>query len=303
MARRKKGRRIHGWVVLDKPAGMTSTQAVEAVRCAFDAQKAGHAGTLDPIATGILPIALGEATKTVPFVVDREKVYRFSVRWGAETTTDDSEGRICRTSTARPCREAIEALLPSFVGEILQVPPTYSAVKIEGERAYDRARDGELVVLEPRPVVIEKLQLIAMPDVETAAFETACGKGTYVRAIARDLGRALGCYSHVVALRRLCVGPFDESRAVAIDALRAGGGANEQPLGLLAVEAALVDVMALTVSDTDAARLAQGQPVLIRGRDAPILTGMAYAISKGRLVALGELVKGELRPTRVFNLN
>ncbi|MET0408437.1 MAG: tRNA pseudouridine(55) synthase TruB [Hyphomicrobium sp.] len=305
MARRKKGNAVHGWLVLDKPINMTSTQAVGAVRRAFNAQKAGHSGTLDPLATGILPIALGEATKTVSFAVDGEKAYRFTVRWGAETETDDTEGAVSKTSDKRPERSEIEALLPRFHGEIMQVPPAYSAIKVDGARAYDLARDGETVVLDPRPVVIESLALVDMPDDATSVFEARCGKGTYVRALARDMGRLMGCYGHVIALRRTEVGPFDEARAVSLEALLAAAQ-SEDPTEiarfLLPVESALADLPELLVSQTDAATLARGQTVLIRGRDAPILTGPAYATSKGRLIALGELAKGALHPTRVFNL-
>lgn len=305
MARRKKGNAVNGWLVLDKPINMTSTQAVAAVRRAFNAQKAGHSGTLDPLATGILPIALGEGTKTVSFAVDGEKAYRFTVRWGAETDTDDTEGKITKSSDDRPARADIEALLPRFHGEIMQEPPAYSAIKIAGERAYDLARSGETVVLEPRPVFIDSLTLVEMPDEATSVFEARCGKGTYVRALARDMGRIMGCYGHVIALRRTQVGPFDEGRAVALETLLAAaesGDPDEVLKYLLPVESALADLPELLVSQSDAATLARGQTVLIRGRDAPIMSGPAYATSKGRLVALGELAKGALHPTRVFNL-
>lgn len=305
MGRRKKGLPVHGWLVLDKPVNMTSTQAVGITRRVFNAQKAGHSGTLDPLATGILPIALGEATKTVSFAVDGEKAYRFTVRWGAETETDDTEGAVTKTSDQYPDRADIEALLPQFHGEIMQVPPAYSAIKVDGARAYDLARDGETVVLEARPVFIDSLQLVDMPDATTSVFEARCGKGTYVRALARDMGRLLGCYGHVIALRRTQVGPFDEAVAVTMDELMAASdsGDPEQLSRLLQpVEAALADLPELLVSQSDAASLARGQTVLIRGRDAPILSGPAYATSKGRLIALGELAKGALHPTRVFNL-
>ncbi len=304
MARRRKGNPVHGWVVLDKPGGLTSTQAVGAVRRLFRAQKAGHAGTLDPLATGILPIALGEATKTVSYVVDGDKSYRFTVCWGVETATDDSEGEPVGTSGKRPTREEIEDLLPRFRGEIWQVPPRYSAVKIDGSRAYDLARSGDPVVLEPRRVLIEALDLTAF-DGETAVFEARCGKGTYVRALARDMGRALGCLGHVTALRRTRVGPFGEEEAIGLEELRriAESGAIEGPSSpLLPLEAALSGLVALNVSSADAASLARGQAVLIRGRDAPVLSGPAYAVSKGRIIALGEIEKGALHPTRVFNL-
>jgi tRNA pseudouridine55 synthase len=220
MGRRKKGNPVHGWVILDKPQGMTSTQAVGVVRRLFDAQKAGHAGTLDPLATGVLPIALGEATKTVPFAVDGAKAYRFTVRWGAGTNTDDAEGEIVETSAVRPSRDDIEGLLGQFIGDILQVPPAFSALKIEGERAYDLARSGEVVELQARPVAIDRFELMEMPDADTAVFEAACGKGTYVRALARDLGRQLGCFGHVIALRRTQVGTFDVEGATTLEELR-----------------------------------------------------------------------------------
>jgi len=305
MARRKKGNPIHGWVVLDKPVGMTSTQAVGAVRRLFDAQKAGHAGTLDPLATGILPIALGEATKTVPFAVDGEKEYRFTVRWGVETNTDDAEGEVVETSKLRPTRETIEALLPRFVGEIQQVPPAFSAIKIDGERAYDIARSGETVVLEAREVLIDRLDLVDMPDADTAIFEAECGRGTYVRALARDFGRQLGCLGHVIALRRTRVGSFTEESSIGLDELRNAAGAGDGGAGLSdclqPIEAALADLLEVSVSQADAARLARGQAVLMRGRDAPIIKGEAFAVSKGTIVALCDVAAGELRPTRVFN--
>lgn len=305
MARRKKGNAIHGWLVLDKPLGQTSTQALGAVKRLFEAQKAGHAGTLDPLATGILPIAFGEATKTVSFAVDGEKAYRFTVRWGQETDTDDAEGRVVATSDRRPPIADIEALMPRFTGEISQVPPSYSAIKVEGNRAYDLAREGEAVVLEARTVVIDDLRLVEMLDAATAVFEAECGKGTYVRALARDMGRALGCHGHVTQLRRTRVGPFDEAQAVQLETLQAAAeseGREALRRFLLPVEAALDDVPALSVSPSDAANLAQGRAILIRGRDAPILSGPIYATCKGRVVALGEIEQGALHPTRVFNL-
>jgi tRNA pseudouridine55 synthase len=304
MARRKKGKPVHGWLVLDKPAGMTSTQAVGAVRRLYDARKAGHAGTLDPLATGVLPIALGEATKTVPYAVDGIKHYRFTVRWGAATDTDDSEGRVVATSDASPSRAAIEGLLPSFTGEILQTPPAFSAIKIDGARAYDLAREGEVVELEPRPVHIDTLTLIDLPSADTAIFEARCGKGTYVRALARDMGKVLGCLGHLVALRRTRVGPFDEAQAVSPATLEAAaneGGEEALLPFLLPVEAALQDLAELSVGQNDAARVLRGQPVLIRGRDAPSGSGPAYATCKGYLIAVGRVERGEFHPMRVFN--
>ncbi len=304
MARRKKGNPVSGWIVLDKPIGLTSTRAVSLVRRLFDAQKAGHAGTLDPLATGILPIALGEATKTVPFAVDGEKAYRFTVRWGGETSTDDAEGEMTATSDSRPGPGDITAALSSFVGEIMQVPPKFSAIKIDGERAYDLARDGEEFNLAPRPVTIEALSLLEAPDRDTAVFEARCGKGAYVRALARDLGRALGCLGHVVALRRTRVGPFHEADAVTLAEIEAAAEVGRQELEhhLKPVEAALGDLPEVGVSPSDAALLAQGQAVLMRGRDAPVISGPVYAVCRGRLVALGEVAKGAIYPTRVFNL-
>ena len=303
MARRKKGRAIHGWLVLDKPVGMTSTQAVGAVRRLFDARKAGHAGTLDPLATGVLPIALGEATKTVPYAVDGTKHYRFTVRWGAGTDTDDAEGQTTATSELRPSREAIEALLPRFTGEIMQTPPAFSAIKVDGNRAYDLARAGEIVELEARPVQIDSLTLIDMPDPDTSVFEARCGKGTYVRALARDMGVELGCLGHLIALRRTRVAPFDEAQAVSLASLEAAAEQGEDALQALLrpIEAALQDLAEISVGQNDAARLLRGQAVLIRGRDAPTGTGPTYATCKGQLIAVGQIDKGELRPLRVFN--
>jgi tRNA pseudouridine55 synthase len=303
MARRKKGRLVHGWLNLDKPVGMTSTQAVGAVRRAFDARKAGHAGTLDPLATGILPIALGEATKTVPYAVDGQKSYCFTVRWGAESDTDDAEGRITRTSELRPERAAVEALLPAFTGEISQVPPAFSAIKVDGNRAYDLARSGETVVLEARSAQIDRLELMDMPDRDTAVFEADCGRGTYVRALARDMGRALGCLGYLIALRRTRVAGFGEAEAVTMEMLQEAAKAGPEELErlLLPIEAALNELAALAVGQNDAARLLRGQAVLIRGRDAPMGGGATYATCKGHLIAVGHIEKGELKPTRVFN--
>jgi tRNA pseudouridine55 synthase len=300
--RRRKGRAISGWLALDKPAGITSTRALSEVKRLFDAAKAGHAGTLDPIASGILPIALGDATKTVPFVMDSRTVYRFTVRWGSETTTDDTEGTPSAYSDRRPGAEEIAAMLPRFTGEIMQAPPAFSAVKIEGERAHDLARGGEELEMEPRPVTVHSLTLVARPDDDTAIFEAECGKGTYVRAIARDLGRALGTCGHVTALRRLAVGPFDEAAAVEISALREVAEA-DGPEGcarfLSPIDVALGDIAAVTVGNQAAMRIARGQPVLIRGAQVPP-PGPAYAISEGRPIAIGEVEAGEFRPKRVF---
>ncbi len=307
MARRsRKGTPINGWLILDKPQAITSTHALNKVKHLFHPQKAGHAGTLDPLATGVLPIAFGEATKTIPFVVDSAKEYRFLVRWGVETTTDDAEGDVAKTSDARPSREAIEAELPKFRGQIMQTPPRFSAIKIDGERAYDLARDGEDFELMARPVEIMRLEIVDTPSPDTCLFEAECGKGTYVRSLARDLGRLLGCYGHVAELRRMRVGPFHADAAISLERL---GELSNSPDGrealmkvLLPVETALDGIPALAVGGADAARLKRGKPVIIRGRDAPVHHGLIYATSRGTLVALGEVEGGEFRPLRVFNL-
>jgi len=304
-------RDVHGWCVLDKPVGMTSTHAVSVVKRLFQAKRAGHAGTLDPLASGLLPIALGEATKTVPFVMDGRKTYSFTVRWGEERDTDDSEGRATANSEARPTPEAIRALLPRFTGTIEQIPPRYSAIKVDGERAYDLARDGESVELAPRPVDIHRLDIVETPDADHTVLAAECGKGTYVRAIARDLGRALGCYGHVSALRRTGVGPFQETDSVKLPDLQAAAPpeneADDRNIAALTallqpVDAGLRSLPSLAVSRADAARLARGQPVLLRGRDAPIMQGFVAVSTHGDLIALAEFEQGELRPRRIFNL-
>jgi tRNA pseudouridine55 synthase len=288
---------VNGWVVLDKPIGMTSTHAVARLKRIFNARKAGHAGTLDPLASGILPIAFGEATKTVPFVQDGEKAYRFTVRWGTETDTDDSDGRITGQSDLRSAEPEILALLPHFTGTIEQKPPAFSAIKINGERAYDLARDGEMPDLASRQVTIHSLDLVnATPD--EAVFEARCGKGTYVRALARDLGRTLGCLGHVIALRRTRVGPFWEEHAVTLSELEDPENAGR---ALRRVEAGLLEMPRVSVDRETAARLRRGQSVLLRGPEAPA-EGSAYAACGGVVVAVGAIEKGELVPGRVFNL-
>jgi tRNA pseudouridine55 synthase len=305
--RKREKRDVHGWVVLDKPVGMTSTHAVSVVKRLFSAKRAGHAGTLDPLASGCLPIALGEATKTVPFVMDGRKGYLFTVRWGEERDTDDAEGRVVATSATRPHGEAIAALLPRFTGTIAQTPPKFSAIKIDGERAYDLAREGEAVELQSRPVDIHRLDLIEIPDADHAVFAAECGKGTYVRALARDMGQALGTLGHVCALRRIVVGPFREIDLISLEQLqalchRAAAGEASFADALMPVETALDDIPALAVSRADAARLQRGQAVLLRGRDAPIFRGTVYVTAAGHLVALAEVDRGEIVPKRVFNL-
>ncbi len=306
MARTRRGRAVSGWLVLDKPLGMTSTKAVAAVKRAFEAAKAGHAGTLDPLATGILPIALGEATKTVAYAMDSAKTYRFAVRWGAETTTDDAEGEVIETSSQRPSLSEITTLLPRFTGTIDQVPPQFSAIKVAGERAYDLARSGETVDLAARPVVISALRLVERDD-DTCTLEAECGKGAYVRAIARDMGRALGVFGHVVSLRRTRVGAFGEAQMISLeklDELRhkdAGREAMDQVL--LPVATALDDIPALAVATADAARLKQGQSVILRGADAPVEVTAVLVTWQGEAIAIGEVAGGMLRPRRVLSVN
>jgi tRNA pseudouridine55 synthase len=306
--KKRQKRDVHGWIVLDKPIGMTSTHAVTVIRNLFGAKRAGHAGTLDPLASGCLPIALGEATKTVPFVVDSRKTYQFTIRWGEERDTDDAEGRVVATSDIRPDRAAIEALLPRFIGAIAQVPPRYSAVKIGGERAYDLARDGEIVELAARTVDIYGLQLLDIPGPDHAVLAAECGKGTYVRSLARDFGRALGAFGHVSALRRNRVGPFGEADMMPLEQVealchRAAAGEGHLADILLPIETALDDIPALAVSQADAARLVRGQAVLLRGRDASIVRGIVQVASNGQFVAIAEAERGEILPRRVFNLS
>ena len=295
-APRSKRTEVNGWIVLDKPVGMTSTHAVARLKRVFNAKKAGHAGTLDPLASGVLPVAFGEATKTVPFVQDGEKAYRFTIQWGAETDSDDADGTVVARSDARPETSAILAALPQFTGTILQTPPAFSAIKIAGERAYDIARDGEMPDLRPRPVTIHELSLVAISGDE-ATFEARCGKGTYVRAIARDLGRMLGCLGHVSALRRTRVGPFGEGDAVPLAQIEDAS----VPDAMRRVEAGLLELPQVVVDRDSAARLRRGQSVLLRGRDAPG-DGAAYACCGGVVVAVGAIERGELVPGRVFNL-
>ncbi len=305
---KRERRDVHGWLVLDKPVGMTSTDGVRVAKRLFEAKRAGHAGTLDPLASGILPIAFGEATKTVPFVMEGRKTYVFTIRWGEERDTDDAEGRVTASSTERPTRERIRALFPRFTGRIEQTPPRFSAIKVEGERAYDLARDGEMIELATREVEIHRLDWVSAPDPDRTVLAAECGKGTYVRALARDMGRVLGCFGHVAALRRTAVGPFDEKSALALDKLNqlAGPIGETPPTGpadlLLPVAAGLAALPALAVSSADAGRLVRGQSVLLRGRDGPIMTGWVAVSSQGVLVALAEAERGELRPRRIFNL-
>jgi tRNA pseudouridine55 synthase len=313
MSRKRKGNPIHGWVIVDKPSGITSTQVVAAVRRIFDAQKAGHAGTLDPLATGVLAIALGEATKTVPYAMDAQKTYRFTAAWGEARDSDDSEGAVTRTSEVRPSRVAIEEAIPALTGAITQVPPVYSAIKVDGERAYDLARDGESVELESRTVQIHEAVLLDIPDQDHAVFEMRCGKGTYVRAWVRDIARSLGTVGHVSQLRRTSIGGFKENEAVPLETLR---GFMHSPAAfehLRPISTALDGIPALAVAGPDAVRLRSGNPILMRANlfaritdafpDGNDLSGLTVYLStqEGEPVALAALEQGELRPFRVFN--
>jgi len=312
VARKRKGQPIHGWLVLDKPEGLTSTQALSKVRRILNAEKGGHGGTLDPLATGILPIALGEATKTVSYAMDGAKTYRFTVRWGLRTATDDREGEVIDRSDARPDEAAIRAALPAFLGEIDQVPPQYCAIKVDGERAYDIAREGDVVDLASRRVRIDRFELVEMPDADHAVFEVDCGKGTYVRSLARDLAEALGTVGHVAVLRRLRVGQFTLDKAISLDELAAmeHGAAVERLL--LPIETALDDIPALALTEAEAHRLRHGQAVaLLTRQDLERLTairgavgedGIVIALFAGKPVALARVEGAEVRPVRVINL-
>ncbi len=298
MTQKRIKRDVSGWIVLDKPYDMTSTQAVGKLRWLFSAAKAGHAGTLDPLATGILPIALGEATKVVPFVQDGRKVYRFSLRWGIETNTDDAEGEVTARSDIRPDAEAVEAILPRFRGAIEQVPPAFSAIMVDGERAYDLARAGETVTLAPRIVEIDSIALIAH-GTETSEFEIVCGKGTYVRALARDMARALGTAGHVASLHRAAVGDFTDQNAVTIAEIEALDPA-ERDAVLLPVSAGLGALIEVKLRPEQAQAVRNGNPVLLTGAGAPIALDAAWASLSGEAVATGVVEKGQFHPRRVF---
>ena len=317
MGRRRKGDPVNQWICLDKPLNMTSTEAVSKVRRLFNAQKGGHAGTLDPLASGILPIALGEATKTVPFLMEADKTYRFTIAWGATTTTFDREGEVTAASDVRPTPEAIEAALPQFVGEIRQIPPIYSAIKVDGQRAYDLAREGVEVELAARTVTVHSAAVVGTPDRDHMEIEIACGKGTYVRALVRDLASAVGAEGHVSVLRRTRVGAFTEARAITLekltDLVHRGAGSE----ALLPVETALDDIPVLAVTDEDAFRLKQGRPIVLVPRQVEMLrprliprtiggqdaSRTVSATLGGRIVALCEMRAGRLNPTRFFHLD
>jgi tRNA pseudouridine55 synthase len=301
MGRSRKGRDVSGWLLVDKPAGMTSTAVVNKLRWAFEAKKAGHAGTLDPDATGMLPVALGEATKTIAYLGDALKGYDFTVRWGAATTTDDAEGTVIATSDLRPTPDQIRAALPQFTGDIRQVPPQFSAVKVDGERAYDIARGGETMDLAARDLHVDALELVATPDVDHADLHFVCGAGGYVRSIARDLGQALGCLGHVLSLRRTWVGPFDIEDAVTMDQVEALARTPEIDALLHPVAMALSDLPELRATEAGAARLRNGNPGQVLPGEAEY-GDLAWASFQGQPVAVGRLRGAELHPDRVFNL-
>lgn len=305
--RKPKGRPVSGWLILDKPVDFGSTEAVSKIKWLFNAQKAGHAGTLDPLASGMLPIALGDATKTVPYVMDGRKIYEFTVTWGEQRSTDDLEGEVIASSDKRPAREDILALLPKYTGAISQIPPQFSAIKIDGERAYDLAREGEAVEIPAREVEIFRLNLVGCPDENTAHFEVECGKGTYVRALARDFGCDLGCFGHISELRRTFVAPFAEETMVPLEELVALEAIEDRDERLAALDAFLIDtgealsgLPHMAVSEDQAHRLRMGNPIILRGRDAPLAAEDAWVTARGRLVAIGEIAGGEFRPKRVF---
>jgi tRNA pseudouridine55 synthase len=298
---RKKGRDISGWLVVDKPAGITSTAVVGKVRWALDAKKAGHAGTLDPAATGVLAVALGEATKTVPFVTDALKCYRFAVRLGAATNTDDAEGEVIETSTRRPSDDEIRAGLARFRGDIMQVPPQFSAVKVDGERAYVLARAGEEMALAARELWVESLEMIARPDADTVELEMVCGKGGYVRSIARDLGADLGAFGHVLWLRREWSGPFEASDGASLEQIDALARTAALDAMILPLEIGLADLPELKATAQGAVRLRNGNPGMVVASDVEF-GDEAWASYEGRAVAVGIYKSGELHPDRVFNL-
>ncbi len=302
MSRQRKGLPINGWINLDKPLGMTSTQAVGAVRRLTGAAKAGHGGTLDPLASGVLPIALGEATKTVAYAMGAAKVYRFAARWGSATSTDDAEGDAVATADRRPTAAEIHALLPGFTGEIMQRPPAFSALKVDGQRAYALARKGEVVELAPRPIRIDRFDLLELTGPDEAVFEVACGKGAYIRALARDLGEALGCFGHVVMLRRMQVGRFRAETAFSLDSLAdlcQNGAASEY---LLPIETALDDIPALVVTGPQAERLRHGQSIRVICTGLPLPPeGELLVKADGKAVGIGQRIADEVRPVRLFN--
>ena len=305
--RKRRGRPLDGWLIIDKPPGMTSTDVVNRVKRAFDAQKAGHGGTLDPLATGVLPIAFGAATKTVPYVMDGTKVYRFTLRLGDARDTDDADGTTIATSPERPTDDALRAALPHFTGDIMQVPPIYSAIKVAGERAYDMAREGRAPDLPPRPARVDRFELLERLDDDTATFEVQSGKGVYMRSLARDLAQACGTVGHIAMLRRLRVGPFSEAQAISLDNCQLGPDMTAvSPDLLLPVVTALADIPALALTEAEAFGLSNGQAISLvdlMGRIPPTARpdgGLARAMAGGRVIGLCRLEDGLLKPDRLL---
>jgi tRNA pseudouridine55 synthase len=305
--RTPRGRPLDGWLVVDKPPGLTSTDVVNRVRRAFDARKAGHGGTLDPLATGVLPVAFGAATKTVPYVMDGTKLYRFTLRFGEARDTDDADGQVTATSPVRPSDACINGALAGFRGAIMQVPPAFSAVKVAGERAYDMAREGRAAVLEARPAQVFRFDLVARRDADTAEFEVESGRGVYMRSLARDLAAACGTFGHVAALRRLRVGPFTEQQAIPLDKItNPDHTALASPDLLLPVVTALADIPALALTEAEASSLRQGQAislVTLMGRIPAVANpdgGLARAMAGGRVIGLCRLADGWLKPERIL---
>jgi len=311
MSRRRSGKFIHGWTIVDKTIGVTSTQAVSMVRRAFDARKAGHAGTLDPLASGILPVALGEATKLIPFLQKREKTYSFTVNWGEERNTDDAAGEIIKTSSIRPSVPQIEKILPEFVGQIDQKPPIFSAIKVNGQRAYSLARAGAAIVMKPRQVQIFSLRLLQVVDEDKAEFSICCGKGTYVRSLGRDIARRLGTFGYISALRRTVNGPFSEKNAIPLDNYSSVVHINNPSSFLLPIEAVLDDIPAVLLNPEQANHIRHGRAVSLADfeetdhPEALVQTGnkIVSAISDGQLIALARIEDGRLYPKRVLNRN
>ncbi|MBB4076434.1 tRNA pseudouridine55 synthase [Bartonella fuyuanensis] len=316
--RKKKGRPVSGWVIFDKPKGMKSTEAVSQIKWLFHAQKAGHAGTLDPLASGLLPIALGEATKTVPYVMQGKKTYRFHIAWGQERSTDDLEGEITKTSLKRPTQEKILALLPQYTGTILQTPPQFSAIKIAGNRAYDLAREGEIVEIPTREVEIETFKLIETPTEERSVFEITCGKGTYVRSLARDMGRDLGCYGHIADLRRIAVAPFDEEDLITLDKLKASSPIHKSTTDennssfeknfttldelLIETSVALDCLSHYTLNKTQALKVMKGHSISLYQPKVPLDEDEICVLYKEQLLAIGTIDKGLFKPKRIFTI-
>ena len=308
MGRKHRGKAIHGWIIIDKPGVLSSNAVVGRVRRLTGAAKVGHAGTLDPMATGVLPMALGEATKIVSYLMDGAKAYRFTVRWGEQRDTDDAEGEVVATSDARPAKEQILVVLGNFIGDIEQVPPVFSAIKIEGKRAYALARADQAPEMKPRTIHIEDLKLLSVVDADHAEFEAVSGKGAYMRSLARDLGIALGTVGHIAQLRRIAVGPFDEKQAISLDKLESLRHSAPLSEHLLPVETVLDDIPALALTETEARKLSQGQaiPVLPVASRSPLKNigqgDVVRVMAEGRLVALAKINGGEIRPFRVMNL-